>query len=174
MNVSWGERIRAVLGRHRQLKAADATPKTDAPAIEKNPRRRPGISRLTLRILAINLFAVAIPLFGLLYMDRYQDSLIEAELEALTRQGSIFAKAVAALAVEPEFSEATQLSKERVRRMVRHAADQLGIRLRLFALDGHLMADSNRFGRSGGVVQIRPLPPPRDSFRSRRVGRKGL
>ena len=162
MSISWGEGIRAVLGWNRQLKMVDGASKADAQATEKNPRRRLGISRLTLRILAINLFAVAIPLFGLLYMDRYHDSLIEAELEALTRQGSIFAKAVSALAVEPEFSEATQLSKELVRRMVRHASDQLGIRLRLFALDGHLMADSNRFGRSGGVVQIRPLPPPRE------------
>ena len=66
-------------------------------------------------------------------MDRYQDSLIEAELEARRGKRMAFAKAVAALAVEPEFSEATQPSKERVRRMVRHAADQLGIRLRLFA-----------------------------------------
>lgn len=121
------------------------------------PRFR--ISRLTLRILAINLFAVAIPLVGILYMDRYQESLIEAELEALTRQGSIFANGVAALAVEPEFSEATRLSEELVRRMVRHAADRFGTRLRLFAVDGSLMADSNTFGRRGTIVQSLPLPP---------------
>ena len=107
-------------------------------------------------------------------MDRYHDSLIEAELEALTRQGSIFAKAVSALAVEPEFSKATQLSKELVRRMVRHASDQLGIRLRLFALDGHLMADGNRFGRSGAWCRSGRSRRRANLFRSWRLGRKGL
>ncbi len=179
MSLSWGEGLRAALKWRGSGDSSDRANRTDAAeqsapnrsgmdrsgmdrTAAETPRRRPRISGLTLRILAINLFAVAIPLFGLLYMDRYQDSLIEAELEALTRQGSIFAKGVAALAVEPEYSEATQLSKDLVRRMVRHASDQFGTRLRLFAPDGHLMADSNSFGRSGGVVQIRPLAPPRE------------
>ncbi|UUX51829.1 sensor histidine kinase [Nisaea acidiphila] len=164
MSLSWGEGFRA-LGRWRKVLRVTDVPEKSGTAAHERPavdetRRRPRVSGLTLRILAINLFAVAIPLVGLLYMDRYQDSLIEAELEALTRQGSIFAKGVAALAVEPEFSEATELSKDLVRRMVRHASDQFGTRLRLFAPDGHLMADSNSFGRAGGIVQIRPLPPP--------------
>jgi len=167
MSFSWGESFRALARWRGERGVADIPEKADAAAQERpaaeSPRRRPRISGLTLRILAINLFAVAIPLVGLLYMDRYQDNLIEAELEALTRQGSIFAKGVAALAVEPEYSEATELSKDLVRRMVRHASDQFGTRLRLFAPDGHLMADSNSFGRRGGVVQIRPLPPPEDS-----------
>lgn len=167
MNLSWAEGLRAVRRWRRSGALTDALNRARTGAHERRaserPRRRSRISGLTLRILAINLFAVAIPLFGLLYMDRYQDNLIAAELEALTRQGSIFSKGVAALAVEPEFSEATELSKDLVRRMVRHASDQFGTRLRLFAPDGHLMADSNSFGRKGGVVQIRPLPPPREA-----------
>lgn len=167
MSFSWGEGFRT-LGRWRRPWGVADIPEKAETAAQERPaadgvRRRPRVSGLTLRILAINLFAVAIPLVGLLYMDRYQDNLIEAELEALTRQGSIFAKGVAALAVEPEYSEATELSKDLVRRMVRHASDQFGTRLRLFAPDGHLMADSNSFGRQGGVVQIRPLPPPEQS-----------
>ncbi|MBT5109377.1 MAG: histidine kinase, partial [Rhodospirillaceae bacterium] len=38
------------------------------------------ISPLTLRILAVNILALAIPVVGLLYLGPYQDGLLDAEL----------------------------------------------------------------------------------------------
>ncbi|HRQ81252.1 MAG TPA: sensor N-terminal transmembrane domain-containing protein, partial [Azospirillaceae bacterium] len=52
-------------------------------------------SKLTLRILAINMFALATLAGGFLYMGRYQDRLAAAELDALTQQARIFASALA-------------------------------------------------------------------------------
>src|SRR5688572_2501794 len=46
-------------------------------------RYRRAFSPLTLRILAVNVLALAILVGGLLYLGRYQDRLIENEMEAL-------------------------------------------------------------------------------------------
>ncbi|MDA0340735.1 MAG: stimulus-sensing domain-containing protein, partial [Proteobacteria bacterium] len=118
------------------------------------------MSRLTLRILAINLFAVAILFVGVLYLDRYQNSLIQAELEAVSHQAALFARAVGEVAVEQELSANHQLSPNRVRRMMRRSSTALPARARVFNANGALLADSLRLGRPGGLVLIRPLPPP--------------
>jgi two-component system sensor histidine kinase ChvG len=132
-------------------------PPPPTPSGRGRPRRR--LSRLTLRILAINLFAVAILFVGVLYLDRYQNSLIQAELEALTHQASLFSRAIGEVAVQREYSTNRQLSPEMVRRMVRRSASALPTRARVFDARGHLLADSMRLGRPGGLVQIRPLAP---------------
>lgn len=122
------------------------------------------MSRLTARILAINLFAVAILFVGVLYLDRYQNSLIRAELEAMSGQAEIFGRAIAELAIEQKFAADQRLSDDIVRRMLRRASLLLGKRARVFSSDGILIADSLVIGRPGGLpgglVQIRPLPPP--------------
>ena len=123
-------------------------------------RRKRWVSRLTLRILAINLFAVAILFVGVLYLDRYQNSLIQAELEAVSHQAALFARAVGEVAVEQELSANHQLSPNRVRRMMRRSSTALPARARVFNANGALLADSLRLGRPGGLVLIRPLPPP--------------
>jgi two-component system sensor histidine kinase ChvG len=134
------------------------------------PSRHPGagtahrpkrwVSRLTLRILAINLFAVAILFVGVLYLDRYQNSLIQAELEAVSNQAVLFARAVGEAAVEQELSANHQLSPNRVRRMMRRSSTALHARARVFGATGTLFADSLKLGQPGGLVLIRPLPPP--------------
>ena len=124
--------------------------------------RRRRLSRLTLRILAINLFAVAILFVGVLYLDRYQNGLIRAELEALSRQAEIFGRAIAEIAVERDIANETGWPQDLVRRLLRHAAGTISTRARVFAPDGRLLADTLVLGRPGGLVQIRPLPPPRE------------
>lgn len=83
----------------RARKTADRVEEDAVPSEAENKggsRRRikRRLSRLTLRILAINLFAVAILFVGVLYLDRYQSSLIQAELEAVSHQANLFARAV--------------------------------------------------------------------------------
>ena len=123
-------------------------------------RGRRRFSVLTARILAINLFAVAILFVGVLYLDRYQNSLIRAEIEALTRQGEIFARAIGEIASDRTVLADAPLSNEVVRRMVRRAGASLQIRSRVFLSDGTIIADSLIIGRPGGLVRMEPLPPP--------------
>jgi two-component system sensor histidine kinase ChvG len=127
------------------------------PSRRRTKRR---LSRLTLRILAINLFAVAILFVGVLYLDRYQNSLIQAELEAVSHQANLFARAIGELATEQESTPDRRLSPALVRQMVRRASAALPTRARVFSAEGELIADSLRLGGPGGLVMIQPLPPP--------------
>ena len=124
--------------------------------------RRGVLSRLTLRILAINLFAVAILFVGVLYLDRYQNSLIKAELGAISRQGKVFAQALAELAIDRQLQDEQRLSAITVRRLVRRLAPTVGTRVRIFAPDGRLLADSSLLRGPGGAVRVRPLQAPID------------
>ena len=56
-------------------------------------------SPLTRRILALNVLVLAVPVFGLLHLEQYRDSLIEAELEALNTQARAFATTLAGSSV---------------------------------------------------------------------------
>jgi len=150
------ERAREIVDRVE----GDAGPSEAVIRGETRRRTKRRLSRLTLRILAINLFAVAILFVGVLYLDRYQNSLIQAELEAVSHQANLFARAVGELAVEQERTADRRLSPSLVRQMVRRASAALPSRARVFGADGELMADSLRLGRPGGLVLIRPLPPP--------------
>jgi two-component system, OmpR family, sensor histidine kinase ChvG len=119
------------------------------------------ISRLTLRILAINVFAIAILFAGVLYLDRYQNSLIQSELEALAGQAEIFGRTIAGIAIRTDSDSENRLSNTLVRSTLRKVSIMLGKRVRVFSTDGGLVADSQIIGRPGGMVQIRELPPPK-------------
>ena len=82
-------------------------------------RRRRAFSPLTLRILAVNVLALAILVGGLLYLGRYQDRLIESELEALQTEARIFAGAIGEAAVTRGGDETNDLSHDLARQMVR-------------------------------------------------------
>lgn len=121
-----------------------------------------GISRLTGRILAINLLSVVILFVGVLYLDRYQNSLIRGELDALERQAEVVARAVAELAVETDLILEGTLSPELVQRITRRLSVVLASRIRVYRPDGSMIADSRVLTGPGGTVRIAPLPPPVD------------
>jgi two-component system, OmpR family, sensor histidine kinase ChvG len=147
-------------GTARETRSAPSSATDPPPASGRAHRVKRKLSRLTLRILAINLFAVAILFVGVLYLDRYQNSLIQAELEAVSQQASLFARAVGELAVKQDRAADRRLSPSLVQQMVRRASTALPTRARVFSSSGGLIADSLRLGRPGGLVLIRPLPPP--------------
>ena len=62
---------------------------TEPEAVETHVRRRGAVSPLTRRIFMVNSLALGILLGGLLYLGQYEDSLVEAELDALTLAGSL-------------------------------------------------------------------------------------
>src|SRR5260370_18921629 len=74
------------------------------------PRRR--VSPLTLRILAVNVLALAMLGIGLLFLGEYASSLIATELRALKTQGEIFAAALGEGAVIDSVAEGDELIPE--------------------------------------------------------------
>ena len=124
------------------------------------------VSPLTLRILAVNVLALALLVLGLLYLGRYQDRLVQAELDALETEARIFASALGEGAVqraadEPEMGqESYELSPELGRQMVRRLALATDTHTRLYDADGHLLSDSRVLTGSAGRIEIRELPPP--------------
>ncbi|MCZ6743296.1 MAG: sensor N-terminal transmembrane domain-containing protein, partial [Alphaproteobacteria bacterium] len=69
------------------------------PTLLPPARRRRRFRSLTWRILALNVLALAILVGGLLYIDQYQRTLIDAELDSLTVEAEIFAAAIGEAAV---------------------------------------------------------------------------
>jgi len=152
-------RAKAATAKATTAKATRAAPD---PAPRKRRRPRP-FSPLTLRILAVNVLALGILLGGFLYLGRYQDRLVQAELQSLTIEARIFAGAMGEGAVEPgldDFMEpVNSLSWELARQMVRRLVETTDTRTRLFSPTGELVADSRILGGPLGMVQIEELPP---------------
>ncbi|HMA14883.1 MAG: stimulus-sensing domain-containing protein [Bacteroidota bacterium] len=124
-------------------------------------RRRPRgwRSPLTRRILTINVLVLLIPVLGLMHLDQYRDSLIAAEIDSLRIQARAFSLSLGSTAVV-----ATQVGDERLlpevtRNLMRVLLVDTGVRARIFARSGEILADSFVLGGPGGQVQIRALPP---------------
>jgi two-component system sensor histidine kinase ChvG len=155
------DRLRADPGDHVQV----------PPRARRGERRRrsllglrwPSVSGLTARILAINLVSIAILFVGVLYLDRYQNALIRGELDALTRQAEVIARAIGELGVEPNVIKDEGLDPVRVQRIVRRLSVVTSSRLRVYHPSGLLMADSRRLSGPAGTVRIVPLPPPMEN-----------
>ncbi len=125
------------------------------------PRRR--WSKLTARVLAVNLLGLAFLAGGVLYLSQYEDQLLRAELENMQTEAAIFAGALAESAVIFTGNEQRQLDPDQARRMARRLYETTESRTRLFALDGHLLVDSRQLAGPGGIIEIEPLPPPVES-----------
>lgn len=139
------------------MKAADST---NAGPRGHRRRRRGRFSPLTRRILAINLLALAIPVAGLLYLDQYRETLIEAELQSLETQADMFAGAIAEAAVTADTFDRQRLANDIANQMVRRLVETTRTRARLFRQGGAIVADSRHLSGGRDVVQIEILPPP--------------
>lgn len=136
-----------------------------------HPRNLKRSSRLTLRILAVNLVAPLVLLLGILYMGKYQDNLIRAELETIKAEAQIFAGAIAEGAVKPVEQgrpflfakpvEIEALVPELSRRMLRRLGETSYSRTLLFNLDGKLIGDSEHLLSQSGRKRLKePMGPP--------------
>jgi len=117
-------------------------------------------SRLTRRILAVNLLAPVVLVGGLFYLDHYQQGLVRAELEGLGTHAEMVAAAIAEGAVFEEERGFLQVNTEVAQQMVRRLAEPAKLRARLFGPHGELAADSRHRPGAKGKVQIAELPPP--------------
>ena len=124
-------------------------------------RRRPS-SSLTRRILAINLLVLAVPVGGFFFLDQYQESLIDAEIEALRVQGEVFAGALGAGAVVIAPGVGQLVDPVRASLMLRRLTAPTQTRARLFSENGALIADTQALMDPRGLVRVRELPPTDD------------
>ena len=151
---------------------APASTERQAPARRVDPDRRRRarlVSPLTRRILTVNIVALGILFGGLLYLGQYEDGLIEAELDALTIQGEIFAGAIGQGAVATGPDGTQSLLSIISRQMLRRLVEPTRTRARLFAADGRLIADSRFLRGQGGAVEVEILPPPQPDGSLERV-----
>ena len=125
------------------------------------PRGRVAFSRLTLRILAVNVLALAILVGGLMYLPEYRRGLVEARTAALAGEARIIAGALGESAVTGGTDAVAELDAEAARILLRRIAETTSSRARLFGAEGNLVADSSMLSGPGGIVRIEELPPPR-------------
>lgn len=134
-------------------------------------RKRALGSPITRRILAVNVLALAILFGGVFYLNDYESRLVDAELQALRRQGDIIAIALAEgmtsvpIGTDDEQSgfnveEYVRFDPPIVRTILRRVVAETRTRARLFAPTGELLVDSQTLG-PGAVVRLEELPPPR-------------
>jgi two-component system, OmpR family, sensor histidine kinase ChvG len=149
---------RARAGRDRDESPSSAEPR-ELPS-RRARRRRPRLSPLTRRILAVNVAALALLGLGLLYLGGYRTSLINAQLDALQTQGEISAAALAEGAVFETPGEPEYLIPELSRQMLKRLVEPTKTRARLFDAAGTLVADSRWLPGPGDTVQVVALDPP--------------
>ena len=180
MDRGLGGRLAALRARLGAVPPHDS-PADDGAAAERGPRSARGakagraevarargrrrrwrlISPLTRRILTLNVLVLMVPVLGLMHLDQYRQSLIAAELDALRTQGKAFALSLGSTAVVGTQFGDEQLLPEMARHLMRVLLIDSGVRARIFARSGKLLADSSVLVGPGGLVQVVELPPPR-------------
>ncbi len=110
------------------------------------------LSPLTWRILALNVLALAILVGGVMYLGRYQDRLIQDELEALNTEARIFGGALGVGAVADQPGVGLRLAPDLARLMVHGLAEPTETRTRLFDAAGDLIADSQMSEVAGSAM----------------------
>ena len=106
--------------------------------------------------------ALLIPIGGLLYLGPYRDGLVDSELEALRLQADTFAGAIGEGAIEITPTGRQLVNLQIARQIVWRLSAPSGIRSRLFAPNGALIADSRYLMGTRFAVQVQELPPPEE------------
>ena len=121
------------------------------------------VSPLLRRILLVNALPLALLVAALLYLDQYQNGLLEAEVQALREQSRIYAGALEESSVREENPDNPVIQPEIARSLLRRLTEPTpNSQARLYAPDGQLIADSRIRQGIGGAVTTEPLPPAVD------------
>jgi two-component system sensor histidine kinase ChvG len=94
-------------------------------------------SRIAVRMLAFNVLLVFLPLAGLLYLDTYEQHLLEAQERSMVQQGRIVAAAL---------SDREALDAETIDRLLRPLGQRVDARLRILDATGRVLGDTSRAG----------------------------
>jgi two-component system sensor histidine kinase ChvG len=143
-----------------------ALPASLKPAPVPGAVRERLVSPLLRRILLVNLLPLALLLAALLYLDQYQNGLLEAEVTTLREQARIYAAALGEAAVHEDTPDNPLLSPDLSRPLLRRLTEPTpSAQARLYGADGTLLADSRVREGPGGTIVTEPLPPAVDRGR---------
>ena len=102
----------------------------------------------------------------MLYLDQYQNGLLEAEVQALREQARIYAGALGESAVREQDPDNPVLQPDIARSLLRRLTEPTpNAQARLYAPDGQLIADSRVREGAGGAIVTEQLPPAEDRGR---------
>ena len=134
------------------------------PAAARKRFRQRWVSPLLRRILLVNALPLALLVVSVMYLDQYQNGLLEAQVGALREQARVFAGALGESAVLTTEPENPRLVPEVARSLLRRLTDPTpDAQAKLYAPDGAILADSRvREGPGGTVITTDPLPPVPD------------
>ena len=128
-------------------------------ATDKRFRQR-WVSPLLRRILLVNALPLALLVVALLYLDQYQNGLLEAQVGALREQARVFAGAMGESAVRTTDPDNPRLVPEVARSLLHRLTEPTpDAEAKLYAPDGATIADSRVREGPGGAVAMEPLPP---------------
>src|SRR6476661_8899894 len=128
--------------------------------VEAKRERPRWVSPLLRRILLVNALPLALLVAALLYLDQYQNGLLEAEVGALREQARIYAGALGESAVRIAEPDNPKLVSEIARPLLYRLTEPTpGAQAKLYAPDGTLIADSRVREGPSGAINTEPLPP---------------
>jgi two-component system sensor histidine kinase ChvG len=131
----------------------------DDRGLTANRRRLRFGSPLLRRILLVNALPLALLVAALLYLDQYQNGLLEAEVSALREQARIYAGALGESAVKEDNTENPKLVNELARPLLRRLTEPTpNAQAKIYAPDGQVIADSRVREGTSGAVSAEPLP----------------
>ena len=123
--------------------------------------RQRWVSPLLRRILSVNALPLALLVVALLYLDQYQNGLLEAQVAALREQARVFAGALGESAVRTTDPDNPKLVAEVAVSLLRRLTEPIpDAQARLYAPDGTVLADSRERAGPNGIMTTEPLPPP--------------
>jgi two-component system sensor histidine kinase ChvG len=179
---------RSKKGDARDTTGASSTPKMSIWHRVRHPLKlffgRYVFTSLTQRIIFLNMAALFVLLVGIMFLNQFRDSLIEAREESLLTQGEIIAAAISARAsidtdsitIDPErllelqAGESTYpmesevenldfpINPEEVAPVLRRLISPTRTRARIYDRDGIIILDSDRLYSSGQILRY-DLPP---------------
>lgn len=125
---------------------------------------------MTLRIMGVNVIALIMLLFGILYLGEYHKSLIEARLQTFKAELELVTAAISQGSLKQEKTGNTVFSnaivtlddlagKQMVKSLGQKMDNRLAQRIRLFDQNGDLIADSRRIEGPNGAIITVPLEP---------------
>jgi two-component system sensor histidine kinase ChvG len=119
------------------------------------------VSPLLRRILLVNALPLALLVVALLYLDQYQNGLLEAQVGALREQAKVFAGAMGESAVRTTDPDNPKLVPEVAQSLLRRLTEPTpDAEAKLYAPDGAIIADSRLREGPGGPISTEPLLPP--------------
>ena len=123
--------------------------------------RRHWVSPLLRRILLVNALPLVLLVAALLYLNQYQNGLLEAEVTALREQARVLAGALGESAVSLTNPKDPKLIPDIARPLLYRLTDPTpDADAKLYAPDGSVIVDSRVREQPGGMVRTEPLPPP--------------